>query len=859
MTNGGSVPAYELLWAKQANGNGYIEKSLLSHMMETAWICISLLNDTSMAAYRRWLSDVMGAGEEDCVRTAAFIVGMHDIGKCHPLFQMRYKESENIRRLHADGYFRSPSDYSEAGSLSFRHEYYGGDVLRSLLKGDGWDSDTAEIIQKVTHMHHQKKRDYRGYLPKNDAALWTGMQEALYARMKEELRPSGFVLREGDMDTFFIFMNGIGMYSDWIASGETFRDTDIRSYASMEEYKKDIKDRMDRYIKRYRLSVCCPDGKCGKDMGDILPMTRGWRLHPIQKLAENIMKGMGGAFDCVIVEAEMGCGKTEIAEYMALYLMRQGLTDKKGVYIGLPTEATSEVMQPRLVHMLRDAGCIEPDGGVPLFTGHAFIREYMKQYNMDNVDGSGGDVKPQLPSSLKFLHPWAVGTVDQSMKFFLMVKHGALGVSGINSKILIIDEMHAYDAYMFKILETELRWAKAFGTPVIILSATLSEALKKKIFDIYVDGDYALCGGYPLISVCRGGQLEQYPVEKGAGVKVYRIRTEKWLNDPSKIAAHAVSRIKDGGCLAIIMNTVKSAGDVYEEVLRAADGDTTVILFHGRMPSGPKARMTDKIVRLFGKDRSVRPRKAIVVATQIIEQSIDVDFDYMMTAICPADLLFQRIGRERRHDDAGTVRAGRKWDTECLVLYGTNKCDDVYPYIDNSILLKRTLSLIKRHRTVRVPSDIRHMINEVYRDGDDMAAYMASNAGKAHHAVSHTIGNPGKYGDLFLYENRGRCGGFHEATRSSDIQRADVAFVGQEDFNTATDKGMSLRDFIRIRTEHTVPVPVYTLNKMGIKEGTDGICAEGASWMGGTIIYNTDRGRFYLDGNYFIREKQPSR
>ena len=302
--------------------------------------------------------------------------------------------------------------------------------------------------------------------------------------------------------------------------------------------------------------------------------------------------------------------------------------------------------------------------------------------------------------------------------------------------------------------------------------------------------------------------------------------------------------------MSIIMNTVKSARNVYDVLKNQMDNsDIEILFFHGQMPIVPKEKMAKKIVKLFGKDRTYRPKKAIVVSTQILEQSIDVDFDYMMTAICPIDLLFQRLGRECRHFDNGTVREGKKWYLECVVLYDTEDCSAVYPYLQSAILLQRTLKILQDKHQLNVPSDIRPCIDKVYEENEELRSYIYANQQDANAADAHTIDGPNLYGEIKLYENRGKLSRYHMVTRKSDMIRYNIAFLHQKDMNLCTDK-VPVKDYIRIKTENVVSVPYYTVKKMNLE--IDSL----PHIFGDIALYNVDSGDWKLDENYCLVEKE---
>lgn len=847
--------AYNCLWAKKAHEGGYVEKSLVTHMIETGFVCEFLLTKTVFSSYVRLLCDMTRLSKDEVVSTVAFCIALHDIGKCHPYFQLRNNESDNVQYLEELGFFNSPQNYTKIHLQEFRHEYYGEKLIKEFLSNDGWNTRTCNVISKITAIHHQKVSGYDSYLPKEDDRLWSELCRNLYDFMKKSFNPTPFVLEKVNIDVFGMIVHGLEVCCDWLASGDVFKDTNYKYQIPLSEYKNEIFTRLENFVNMYHLSVNSVSCN-GKRMKDVLPFTKDWNLNPLQCLAEKIVDSLKTGFDCALVEGEMGCGKTEIALYLAFSLINFGLTDKQGVCTFLPTSATSEVMRPRLAQVLKSVGYIDDLNDVPLFTGDAFVRNYLEKYSGDNIDdGKNSELNVVLPSSLKHMHPFAVGTVDQSMKPFMAIKHGALGIVGLFNKVLIIDEMHAYDSYMRGILKVELAWARKCHVPVIILSATLPESLKKEIFDVYVDGDYTFDKAYPLISLCSEGKLSQYSVKQQVQNKVYNVTLHDWLESPEIIADWGCNAVKDGGCASIIMNTVSSAQNVFVELKKIVSEDVQVYFFHGRLPLKEKEVMTREVVRLFGKDRSNRPMKAIVVSTQVLEQSIDVDFDYMLTAICPIDLLAQRCGRLGRHENKGTIREGKDWPLELVVVYDDESCKRVYPYVNDEVLLRRTLRLLNEEPQLVFPEKIRYYVDKVYKDNEELQAYNLENIRKSHKANSLSIDVPNRYGDFGLYalQKRNELSSWKGITRYTDVVYRDVAFVGRNDFNILLQDKLSIDDYIRIFSENVISVAEYMLTKFEIvPKVNDNICTYGKSWFSDTIIYNVDDGSVYLDENYCL-------
>ena len=382
-----------------------------------------------------------------------------------------------------------------------------------------------------------------------------------------------------------------------------------------------------------------------------------------------------------------------------------------------------------------------------------------------------------------------------------------INFTGIADKVIVIDEFHAYDAYMLNTIEVLLSWLKAFHTPVILLSATLPKRTKQKIFELYNCSE-EISEAYPLLSVCKNGHLEQHSVQNSGTVKKYKIRFLDIKDDPAAIAMEAEKQVQAGGCIDIIMNTVNSAVEVFKEVQKTG---IPCYLFHSRFPIDDKEKITDKLITFFGKDRSKRPEKAIVVATQVLEQSIDLDFDFTMTALCPIDLLLQRMGREWRHSNEGTIR--ENWVDvypETLILRG--KDERIYP----KELLERTNTYLEDRKFLTLPEDIRPAVDTIYKDvadTEDAEAWMNHETRLGIFAKIGTLKAPGT--KFQLLKLRDVLSEEYNSTRYSESgESTDIAIIPHDLYERIRHKQYSFEDVVRIRNHMTVSILNRIIDKM---------------------------------------------
>lgn len=256
------------------------------------------------------------------------------------------------------------------------------------------------------------------------------------------------------------------------------------------------------------------------------------------------------------------------------------------------------------------------------------------------------------------LSPVVVGTIDQVLLAALKSRHVLVRHLGLMGKVVVIDEVHAADEYMETYLEAALTWLGMYGIPVVLLSATLPPARRSALLEAYrrargssgmgaelVDGMI----GYPAISTVSATGMRVHEIQGEEEVPKRIIPTS--LGSPREIGELLNHELADGGCAVVIRNTVREAQETYEAV-KSVFGREQVTLLHSRFLAAERAARDRRMLELFGKDSAQRPHRHVVVATQVIEQSLDVDFDLMLTDPAPMDLVLQRIGRLHRHDRA---------------------------------------------------------------------------------------------------------------------------------------------------------------------------------------------------------------
>lgn len=676
------------IWAKTAP-----KKSLIDHMLETGIVTECLIDADGM--YRpvlSRLSEITGCDNNKLSAKIVFICAIHDIGKAHPIFQGRDAETLEILRR---------KNLNQASfDTRFRHEQYGANIF-DRLSAEDVDIKNSDIISQIIRMHHQKEQKKNSDIDiikiddKEKAKKWRHIQKEIYDYIKNVFHFDNLNLINKNISKseLFVVQNailGIMITSDWIASNNYVFDN--QPYKNIDEFLKSRKLQALKFLNnegmiRQQIPV----------MQDF-KSAFGFNGRPVQNDVEKIVHK--NDIKCMLIESDCGSGKTEAALYAAAVLgNRSGLS---GIYMGLPTGVSAEAIQNRVDEFLTSHGM----RNTKLYTSKSMLlREPDKKPIWTDI------------SRQRLLTSSAVGTVDQVMTVARLARFESVRMDGLASKVLIIDEIHAYDAYMLAVIKDLLKICGELGVPVIMLSATLPISTKNDLLGVLCDGDIELHNGYPMISyVTKDGNVHehvshQYMPDKKISCEVLPI-----LNDNDKIARYAVDAVKDGGCECVIMNTVADAICVYDKIKKSKKNDCKIILYHSRMTINARDETSRKILAMCGKDRTKRPERVIIVGTQVLEQSLDIDVDYMITAICPIDLLFQRIGRYHRHGDAGTIRERVVVANTVQVLipadlssYGGTE------YVYEKCYLDATIDTIREHNGhLLIPSGMPDMINYVY-------------------------------------------------------------------------------------------------------------------------------------------------
>ena len=771
---------------------------LICHLIDVALTAQAIWENVLTETQKKRLAKPFGLENEldKAGVLLAFLIGLHDLGKCSPPFALRGKnksQSEQTARLY-ELYKNSEFDLETFPAASdARHEFVTSIILPPILETEfGFPTLLAKSVSDIIGGHHGNFPTTNFQNTKNIESvcgneIWREAQrelvEVLAAALKVERNFPNLANKKIDNATAMIFA-GYVTAADWVGSNSDFFKCfcdDSTKIESDENFPVDF----DEYLKHARKQACEALEKLGwldwvsiteeKNFEELFPLLTE-RRH-LQTVAIEIANDIRekNAPGIVVVEEQMGEGKTETAMYLADVF--NAVLRQRGIYFALPTQATSNQMFGRVESFLKHKHAGEKTNVQLLLQhGHASISEefaenvedFKKLYGVFDEAETRKDFANVVAAEWftykkrGLFVPFGVGTIDQILLGVLQVKHVFVRLFGLAHKTIIIDEVHAYDAYMSTLLERLLEWLAALGSPVIILSATLPKSRRDALIKAYLRGlGQKFEDDDKLESV---GEKDEYPRISYATAKTesrkFNIRhlgfsasQAKTLHLEWKDKDNFVDELKakisfaNGGCVAIICNTVKQAQDTFAKLEadgffqgNSDDGLPKLDLLHARFRFKNRDEREKRALLRFGKQGEkisftengkkvekevTRPDCAVLVSTQIIEQSLDLDFDLMISELAPADLLLQRSGRLQRHERSERIlykNAPTLWilkpetdENDNLLKNSKNEPNFGASGIvyDKHILLRSWLKLRNCQR-IEIPNDIEDLIEAVY-------------------------------------------------------------------------------------------------------------------------------------------------
>lgn len=717
------IPSF---WGKADSDSSW--HPAICHMLDVGRVAEVLLESVLPADVLALLSAPVCEAGSSASAVLAFLSALHDLGKVSPGFQ---KKRRDLFQAPCEGLGFSIADESDHGAVT-------SEACVGLLNEWGLGADASENLARALGGHHGS---FPSLMSKScGKGPWDGARRETAAELAHVF---GIDLADLTLDAaavtpaWLLTLAGFLSVCDWIGSDERYFPYVGHAGVDIDAYATEARDKAARAFKEIGWSII-PAGGEPSAFGDLFFDTvadgarQAWSPNAMQSACYELAEAAGGPF-LLLVEAPTGSGKTEAALWSAeTDASRRGA---HGLYYALPTQATSNQMLERLLAFLRGRF---PGNRVPLHLLHG-MASMNKTFKKLPGDGSAHDEGTPAPTNVEqdegavvaqewfcgrkrgLLSPFAVGTVDQALLAALTTRHFFVRVFGLAQKTVVIDEVHAYDTYMSTLLDRLLEWLSAVGSSVILLSATLPARRRRELVRAYTGADTAEPSPpYPRVVVGSRGRVEaeHVPFEKN---EERVVKISACPDEPEKVARLLSERLEGGGCAAWICNTVGRAQEAYctlRDDGRFADAD--LILFHARYPVEDRLHRERAVPSKFGK-KGDRPEKAVVVATQVIEQSLDLDFDFMVTDLAPVDLMLQRAGRLHRHParsrPAGLAQPQVIWrcpgeGEDGVPAFG------VSGFIYDSYVLLRTWLLLRGRDRMTLPADTEALIEAVYGEVD---------------------------------------------------------------------------------------------------------------------------------------------
>jgi len=682
------------------------------HMLDVGNVARTLLSSQASPRWRDSLAHALGAEAGSLVEWLPWLVALHDLGKISAAFQG--KNEEQRMRLVAEGF--------SFGEWRWNQDLHHTAVGFAHIANDAWvPQPMRRVWGEVIAGHHGwfappgTLRETRNKLTTYEPLDWGNLRTLAANTLKAQLltRTPEPWPTPPNISAAIMALTGFTILCDWLGSNSfQFR---LSSEIEFETYAEDSVQRAQRavaeagFFQNSRSAAPQP-------FSALFPKIETPR--PLQLAIDEIPAEALTAPCLVVIEAATGEGKTEMSLALAHRIGQLLGTDE--LYYALPTTATSNQMFGRLQRYLSDNLGLTTQ--IKLIHGQAFLFEDdLRMEPLDNDDGvkSGAVMDWFSPKKRALLAPFGVGTIDQVELAALNVKHAALRMIGLAGKVVIVDEVHAYDTYMTTIIERLLEWLSALGTSVILLSATLPHSRRANLaraYGVELEESSDMQHAYPSLWVAsKAGSHHVSPPSQQPDRRIALSQLHYGDDDTEDKAKWLLETIVTGGCVCYIANTVSRAQRVFEAVDRLAPADVDRMLLHAQFPLTDRQKLETTIAQKYGPGHDHRPVRGIVVGTQVLEQSLDLDFDVMASDLAPIDLLLQRAGRLHRH---ARKRPALHTNPQLWINFEVEADGDLRVGVDRWIyaeyFLRQTWLNLSARAEINLPADYRRLIEAVY-------------------------------------------------------------------------------------------------------------------------------------------------
>jgi CRISPR-associated endonuclease/helicase Cas3 len=694
----------ECLWAKSSDAGGL---ALGRHLLDVAAVAVAAVQRLPLELRMR-LFRGLGLDEATGASWIGLVVGLHDLGKATPGFQAQWPEGrERVASAGLPFPIGAP-DRHDAATLALLP----GALRRHFL---GLDRSTASLLADAVAAHHGHRvpvTEAAAFSPSDAPAPspWPEAQDQLIGQMIDVLQPAGVPqVMQADRPATWQMLAGLCSFCDWVGSSEEFFAHDRRR-SPLEQWFRDSRQiacaALDRIGWRMPSASVTPMRHVGPEtaLGAALP--RGVTPRPLQTVVARLL-AHAEAPHLVFIEAPMGEGKTEAAFIAFAALTR--IADHRGLYVAMPTQATSNSIYGRVAGFLgrlhrHDVETLQLAHGASSF---ADTNLRLRDVGFGPEDASIHVSAWFTGAKKALLAPNAVGTVDQALIAVLNARHAFVRMFGLAGRFVVLDEVHAYDDYTGGLLEHLVGWLAKLGCSVVVMSATLPAAKRDSLARAWRADVQLPMLDYPRVCVVGPDRVEgnSFPAARRQQVRVTEA-SEK-VDEIAQLAASLVSK---GGCALVVANTVRRAQQIFEALHRYPGVER--LLFHARYPFDERLAREREVIERFGLAGQGRNR-VVLVATQVVEQSLDIDFDVGISDLAPVDLLLQRIGRLHRHARLRPPHLQQPTlHVAGLGRVGVPPIDPRRIYDDWPVF--RTAAALRELGDIDLPADIDRLVQQVY-------------------------------------------------------------------------------------------------------------------------------------------------
>lgn len=700
------------------------------HCLDVAAVADVLLHRDPGIAER--VATKCGWPVEDFVRVVVFLVALHDIGKFSRSFQAK-----------APDHWPTNLQGEPLWIGGIRHDALGfalltgdGDISDAILSVfHGWADPGMKLLLGAIAGHHGRPVQVPEIETRDVCRECRSAARDFVAALIALLQPRTLAPPAAKLvEMVSWWLAGLTTLCDWIGSATAWFPYVGNTCRSLEDYWPVARERAEQALGESGLLPVASAAPHG--LRDLLPSID--KPTPMQALAQSV--ALPGGPVCLIIEDATGSGKTEASLMLIHRLMTTGRGD--GVFVALPTMATADAMFDRLAQSYRNLFADGTDPSLALAHGRAMLNALFRGGILPKAGGAAADeVADNAETASAQCAAWlaeerrraffahvGVGTIDQALLGVLAARYAALRLFGLSRKILLVDEVHAYDPYMAAELDRLLTFHAMLGGSVILLSATLPRQRRAELLEAFACGAgtaayQPTATDYPLLTIGAGGSGGEYGVkmrkELRRSIPVRRLATADAAVDALVAAARA------GACGIWVRNTVD---DALAGALALRTAGIAPILFHARFAMGDRLAIQNRVLHWFGKQGDPQARAPggvgrVLVATQVVEQSLDLDADVMVSDLAPIELLIQRAGRLQRHPKrvrpVGFERAELLvLSPEAVALPDANWATDaaiggtrfVYP----APILWRSARVLFAAGAIAAPGNLRRLVEAVY-------------------------------------------------------------------------------------------------------------------------------------------------